>query len=167
MFNLVRADVANEKTVLRSLSRAAVPPEHLHTTITAELPLPSSFRVLVAEHDPIQGLLLLTFLDRLGVDAVLVEDGLQALSAVELGAFSMVLMNHAMPVLDGVQASAAIRERERASGRERITIVGGAAAPSQGETERCLAAGMDDLLLKPISVRDLCRVLLQHGGTEH
>lgn len=167
MFNLGRAGAAGGKTVVRAASHAG-DPLNLHTMIMAELPLPASFKVLVAEDDPIQGMLLLTYLDRLGVDAVLVADGMQAVSAVQTGAFSLVLMDQAMPLLDGVQAAAAIRERERRRGRGHITIVALAAPAMTKDGERCLAAGADELLLKPISVRELCRVLLQYAAsTEH
>jgi len=133
--------------------------------VTAPLPVPDDFRVLVVEDDPVQGLLMMTFLDRLGVRAALVTDGLQAVRAVKQGSYALVLMDQLMPRLNGAQATIAIREWERATGREPMPIVAVTASAMKEDCERYVRAGMNGILLKPFSVRDLARTVVLHAAS--
>ena len=129
-----------------------------HTTAT---PAPdrgkrSSFcKVLVAEDNPVNQMVIRAMLRKLGIEATLVADGRQAVDAVAATPFDLVLMDCQMPVMDGFEATQIIR-----SGSEsRPVIVAVTANAMAGDAERCRAAGMDDYISKPISVRELRRVL--------
>ncbi len=117
--------------------------------------LPSNLRarVLVAEDNLVNQKVAVRTLEMLGCDAEVAENGLLAVEAVKQSEFDIILMDCQMPVLDGFGASAQIRELER-SGR-RIPIVAMTANAMQGDRERCLAAGMDDYVPKPVTLAEL------------
>ena len=116
----------------------------------------SSFcRVLVAEDNPVNQMVIRAMLRKLGVEATLVADGRQAVDAVAATPFDLVLMDCQMPVMDGFEATQIIRSGSEA----RPVIVAVTANAMAGDAERCRAAGMDDYISKPISVRELRRVL--------
>src|SRR5437868_10698738 len=119
--------------------------------VTAPLPVPDDFQLLVAEDDAVQGLLMMTVLDRLGVRAALVTDGAQAVRAVKSGSYALVLMDQLMPRMNGAQATMAIREWERAAGREPTPIVAVTASAMKEDCESYIRAGMNGILLKPFS----------------
>ena len=106
-------------------------------------------RVLVAEDTPFNQKFILRLLERWGHTAVLAPDGRQAVDAFAEGGFDVVLMDVQMPEMDGLEAAAAIRELEAAHGG-RTPIVAMTAHAIKGDREKCLAAGMNDYLAKPI-----------------
>jgi CheY-like chemotaxis protein len=132
-------------------------------------PLPGH-RVLVVEDDPVQALLLTLMLERLGVRVVLVTDGEQAVEAVQRMAFQLVLMDYRMPVACGAEATRRIRHWEREHARPATPIVAVTASAMQHERDACLAAGMDDVIVKPFSAQALADALArycavrQHGA---
>jgi CheY-like chemotaxis protein/HPt (histidine-containing phosphotransfer) domain-containing protein len=93
-------------------------------------------------------------LERAGHEAVVARNGQESLLAVEKETFDLVLMDVQMPVLDGLQATSAIRERERTSGGH-LPIVAVTAHAGKADRERSLAAGMDAHVTKPLQARDL------------
>ena len=112
-------------------------------------------RILVAEDHVVNRKLVLTLLEKQGYAVEAVEDGRAAVSAIEASAtapFDVVLMDLQMPEMSGFEAAQAIRAREAATGR-RLPIVALTAHAMQGDRERCLAAGMDGYLSKPIEDR--------------
>ena len=114
--------------------------------------------ILVAEDNPINQRLLRRILEKRGHSAVVAGDGRQALSALSRQHFDLVLMDVQMPEMDGLQATAAIREQERTTGhRQRIVAL--TAHAMKGDEERCLAAGMYGYLSKPIQLLRLAQVL--------
>jgi PAS domain S-box-containing protein len=115
-------------------------------------------RVLVAEDNVVNQRVAAGMLERAGHRAVVVENGRAALVALERETFDLVLMDVQMPELDGFEATAAIREREQASGRH-LPIVALTAHAMKGDAERCLAAGMDGYLAKPLQPAELVAVL--------
>ena len=117
-------------------------------------------RVLLAEDNPVNQVLMVEMLRLLGVDATLVPDGRAAVDALATDRFDAVLMDCQMPVLDGFEATAEIRRREadRADGT-RAPIIALTANALEGDRERCLAAGMDEYLSKPVGSRELGDVL--------
>jgi len=124
---------------------------------------PSRFlgcRALLAEDNQINQRVALGMLEKLGVRADAVANGAEAVEALDLMHYDLVLMDIQMPEMDGFEATAVIREGERGRDR-RIPIIALTAHVMQGYRERCLAAGMDDHLPKPIDPRRLEEVLLR------
>jgi CheY-like chemotaxis protein len=113
--------------------------------------------VLVVEDNVLNQVVAVGILNRLGCDADVVGNGRDAVTAATRGAYGVVLMDCRLPGLDGYQATAEIRRREGA-GRH-VPIVAMTASVSQEDRERCLAAGMDGYVAKPVLVGDLDAVL--------
>jgi two-component system sensor histidine kinase/response regulator len=114
------------------------------------------FRVIIAEDNPVNQLVSRKFVERLGLDAEVVANGVGAVRLFEQGGYDLILMDCQMPEMDGFEATTAIRQRERASGDgRRLPIIALTANAVSGDRERCLAADMDDYLSKPLNERDL------------
>jgi len=111
-------------------------------------------RVLVADDNAANCTVAAYLLEKRGHSVVAVGDGRQALDALEQGGFDVVLMDMQMPEMDGLAATRAIREREEQTGGH-IPIVALTAHAVKGYRERCLEAGMDDYVSKPIQPADL------------
>ena len=110
--------------------------------------------ILVAEDNETNRLVVQRQLALLGYAAEVAEDGASALAMFDEKPYGLVLTDCHMPVMDGFDLTARIREREQASGK-RTPIVALTANALVGEAERCLNAGMDDYLAKPVRLRDL------------
>ena len=117
--------------------------------------------LLVEDHENNQRVALAR-LRRLGYAAHVVENGLDAVNAVRQAAdlYALILMDWQMPLMDGIEATQHIRQLEVATGRH-MPIIGMTANAMKGDREKCLAAGMDDYMSKPISLPDLHRILAQ------
>jgi two-component system sensor histidine kinase/response regulator len=111
----------------------------------------------VVEDNVLNQVVAVGILNRLGCDADVVDNGRDAVAAATRRAYGVVLMDCRLPGLDGYQATGEIRRREGA-GRH-VPIVAMTATASQEDRDRCLAAGMDDYLAKPVLVGDLDAVL--------
>ena len=105
-------------------------------------------RILVVEDNPVNQLVAIGLLEALGYVATTADDGQDALEILETEEFDAVLMDVQMPRLDGYAATRAIRAGETAG--TRLPVIAMTAAAVEGERERCLAAGMDDFLTKPV-----------------
>gem|GEM_PF-1660080 len=114
-------------------------------------------RVLLCEDHPANRAVALEMLKRLGCDVEVAEDGQAGVQAWSTGRFDVVLMDCHMPGTDGFAATAEIRRREGAGRRTPIVAV--TALAMDGDRERCLAAGMDDYLRKPVRKHELAAVL--------
>jgi two-component system, sensor histidine kinase and response regulator len=110
-----------------------------------------SLRILVAEDTPFNQKYILRLLERWGHQTVIAETGLAALRILQQERFDLVLMDVQMPEMDGLEATAAIRKMERDAGAEPIPIIAMTAHAMKGDRERCIEAGMDDYVSKPIS----------------
>jgi two-component system, sensor histidine kinase and response regulator len=108
-------------------------------------------RVLIAEDNVINQRVAVRMLEKLGVSADVVENGRLAVDALRAGNYALIFMDCQMPEMDGFAATGEIRDWELSRGRARLPIVAMTAHAMQGDRERCLAAGMDDYLAKPIS----------------
>jgi CheY-like chemotaxis protein len=100
--------------------------------------------------------------ERLGLSANWVSDGQAALDALEQAKFDAVLMDCQMPVMDGWRATKEWRKREVDSGRPRVPIIALTANAIAGDRERCLEAGMDDYVCKPIDLAALEEAIRRH-----
>jgi PAS domain S-box-containing protein len=125
---------------------------------TAAGAAPHRARILIAEDNIVNQRVAAGLLTRRGHQVTVVGNGREALEALQAGAFELVLMDVQMPDMDGFEATAAIREWERATGGH-IRIVAMTAHAMKGDKERCLAAGMDGYLSKPIDQRSLYAVV--------
>ncbi len=115
------------------------------------------YRLLVVEDNPVNQLVALGILETLGYAADTADDGVYALDAWQNGAYDAILMDVQMPRMDGYAATRAIRAREPVG--ERIPVLAMTAAAVEGEREKCLAAGMDDFLTKPVNPEALGMML--------
>jgi CheY-like chemotaxis protein len=106
-------------------------------------------RILLAEDTPVNQVLAVELLEERGHEVVLACDGREALDLLKRGSFDLILMDLQMPEMDGFEATAAIRAGEAGTGR-RIPIIALTAHAMKGDRERCLAAGMDGYISKPI-----------------
>jgi two-component system, sensor histidine kinase and response regulator len=149
-----------EIELLGALARIAQPavrteaqpgPSPLHTA-QAEIP---RLRLLVVEDNPVNGLVARRLLEKQNHTVTAAANGREALDIMEKEKFDCVLMDLQMPVLDGFETTAAIRTKERISGGH-LPIIALTAHAIAGDLERCLAAGMDGYLTKPINIKDVC-----------
>ena len=131
--------------------------------VIVPIPRTTGLRILVAEDHPVNQEVARQILQRLGHHVEVVADGLAALAALEQSGretFDLVLMDVQMPVMGGLEATAAIRDAERASGSH-LPIVALTAHAMQGDRERYLEAGMDGYVTKPIDGVELTRIISQ------
>jgi two-component system sensor histidine kinase/response regulator len=118
-----------------------------------------ALRVLLAEDNLVNQRLMTRLLEKRGHRVVLAADGSEALAALEKGSFDLVLMDIPMPQMNGMEATARIREKEKITG-EHQPIVALTAHAMKGDQELCLAGGMDGYLAKPVSAHELIRFSL-------
>jgi CheY-like chemotaxis protein len=115
-------------------------------------------KILLAEDNIVNQVLAVKLLTRRGHTVTVANNGLEALAALERETFDLILMDVQMPVMGGFEATAAIRQREMETGaRQRIIAM--TAHAMTGDKERCVAAGMDGYLSKPIDSRLLFAVV--------
>jgi CheY-like chemotaxis protein len=120
-------------------------------------------RVLVAEDNAVNQLLAVRLLQKRGHEVVVAATGKAALEAMEQHPFDLVLMDVQMPEMGGLEATIAIRERERASGKH-IPIIAMTANAMVGDEAQCVEAGMDAYLSKPLQVSALFAAIESLGG---
>ncbi len=131
-----------------------------------------AFRILVAEDNPINVKVTRTFLTKAGHDPVFAADGLQALAMLTAEPFDLVLMDLEMPLLGGVAAAERIRAGEAGEARQGVPIIAMTAHAFSEQRDRCLAAGMNDYISKPVDAQQLFaiinRVMADHpqAGTD-
>ena len=126
-------------------------------------PPPRPARVLVAEDNTVNQMVVGAMLERLGMAVVVVHDGGEAVAALETDAFDLVLMDCQMPAMDGYEATRRIRSAGH--GRAQVPIVALTAHALAEDRQRCDEAGMNGYLSKPVTLQALADVLRRHLGT--
>jgi CheY-like chemotaxis protein/HPt (histidine-containing phosphotransfer) domain-containing protein len=151
-------------SVLRDSLMRVVSGEDAPLTATQQAPAPTKGRVLVVEDNRVNQMVAQGLLKALGYASVTVDDGLAAIEAVRTGSYDAILMDVQMPVMDGYAATRHIRANPSVV---QVPIIAMTAAAVEGERERCLAAGMDDFLTKPVDPSRLGETLERWltGGT--
>jgi signal transduction histidine kinase/CheY-like chemotaxis protein len=152
LFNLLLRCV-NDETIPAARSKSAPRP----TTVASE----DRPKILLAEDNPVNQKVAMKHLERLGFEVDVVGNGRDAVKSIEREFYPVILMDCHMPEVDGYQATAQIRMMERSGfrGGNRTLIVALTADAMQGDREKCLAAGMDDYLSKPLRIEELKKVL--------
>jgi two-component system sensor histidine kinase/response regulator len=117
-----------------------------------------ALRILIAEDHPVNQMLLSRLLEKRGHSVKVAADGRLALEFAEEGSFDLMLMDVQMPEMDGMEATRVLRERESKTGTH-LTVIGVTAHAMEGDRERCLQAGMDGYLSKPIRPGELDELL--------
>ncbi len=140
-----------------TLHDAGESPSGAHRRITPQVMTGRGKTALVAEDNPVNQIVALKLLERAGWTVTVTANGRAAVDAFRPGEFDVILMDIEMPEMDGLAATAAIREAEGSSWH--TPIIAMTATAMVGDRERCLAAGMDDYVPKPIVVQDLYTVL--------
>ncbi|OOZ37228.1 hybrid sensor histidine kinase/response regulator [Solemya velesiana gill symbiont] len=123
--------------------------------------IPLARKVLVVEDNPVNLGVARKLLQRLGIECSMAEDGKMALDAIEEDEFDLVLMDCQMPRMDGYEATRAVRLKEKTYGLARLPVVAMTANAMAGDKDKCLEAGMDDYIAKPLSPGSL-RSTLRH-----
>ncbi len=151
LYDSLAALIASDLAVLkpsRPTSQAADPQHEVR----------HQFRVLIAEDNLINQTVAMHQLQKLGYPAAVVASGVEALEALASGQYPLVLMDCMMPEMDGFAATAELRRREASIGRRTI-VVAMTANAMEGDREKCLAAGMDDYIGKPVQLQELTSTL--------
>lgn len=117
------------------------------------------FSILLAEDNPVNQRLATKVLQKMGHSVTVVDNGRQAFEAFTKSRFDAIFMDIQMPEMDGFEATAAIRETERAQGAIPVKIIAMTAHAMAGDRERCIEAGMDSYVSKPIDVNELVQVM--------
>jgi len=123
----------------------------------------SSLRILLAEDNVTSQKVAIQMLKRMGYKADVVANGIEALQALERQPYDLVLMDLKMPEMDGLEATLIIRQRWPDNGPKIVAVT---AYALQGDREKCIEAGMDDYISKPIKVSELAEVLRKYQTTE-
>lgn len=127
--------------------------------------IPTTLQILIVEDTPANQKVVQTILKKRGHMTTIANNGREALDKLDEAEFDLVLMDVQMPTVDGYQATVAIREREQANNREsRIPVIAMTAHAMKGDADRCLEAGMDDYIPKPIDSKRLVE-LVEHWGS--
>jgi PAS domain S-box-containing protein len=140
-------------------ARAAAPPVAALARTQAMPAAGAGLRLLAAEDNPMNQLVLKALLAQIGVEPVMVNDGVDAVAAWESGDWDLILMDVQMPRMDGPTATRFIRERELVQRRRRTPIVALTANAMTHQVNEYLAAGMDGFVAKPIEVERLFAAL--------
>ncbi|HEY9790179.1 MAG TPA: response regulator [Candidatus Obscuribacterales bacterium] len=136
------------------------PQKALDLTTTQQIPkrIASQELILVAEDNPVNQKVALLQLKTLGFAAHAVGNGKEAVDALAAGQYTLVLMDCQMPEMDGFQATMTIRKNEVLTGR-RVPIIAMTANAMEGDRDRCISAGMDDYISKPVDPKKLQETL--------
>jgi signal transduction histidine kinase/CheY-like chemotaxis protein len=154
----VRQSELLEAIVTALGTRPAPSPSSLPVTLHPLRENRPRLKILLVEDNAVNQLLAVRILEKHGHAVTIATNGRKALEALKMESYDLILMDIQMPVMNGWEATRAIREYEKASG-EHIPIVAMTAHVMKGDEERCIAAGMDGYLSKPIGIPQLLAVV--------
>jgi CheY-like chemotaxis protein/HPt (histidine-containing phosphotransfer) domain-containing protein len=159
--SLVRVVSGNRTTMKQPTAAAKLDPN-----LATRLPL----RVLLCDDNAVNQKVASRLLQQMGYRADIASNGLEALKALDRQSFDLVFMDMMMPEMGGLEATAAIRERQKQVAefptyKSPIVIVAMTASAMAGDRERCLNSGMDDYLAKPVRLEDIRAVIERWGAT--
>ena len=142
-----------------------IPPRQSEPSSDTKTPaaLQRNLSILLAEDNAVNQKLVVKLLERRGHTVTVAETGIAALSSLEEHDFDLVLMDVQMPEMNGLEATVLIREREKLTGR-RIPIIALTANAMVGDKERCLTAGMDHYISKPVRSEELFAAVASVSG---
>jgi CheY-like chemotaxis protein len=163
-FALVRAINENAKAHQPGTAADAAAAGDAREVIAVARLAMDSRRVLLVEDVVVNQMLATRILEKAGHMVTVAGDGQQALTALEKGSFDVVLMDVQMPDMDGFEATRRVREREAQSGGH-VPIVAMTAFAMSGDREKCIDAGMDGYLAKPIRSSELLAAISEFGGS--
>ena len=143
----------------QAMSLKHAPPDTASTVPLALPAAPLGPRILLVEDNPVNREVAVGMLESLGCRTEVANNGWLAIEAMSDTVYDAILMDCQMPVMDGLTATAEIRRRERGAGAVRVPIIALTANAMEGDSERCLAAGMDDFLSKPFTQLQLTALL--------
>jgi CheY-like chemotaxis protein len=157
------------RTCFRFTARVGLPDPCRLTSATAERlesanAVGTPLHVLLAEDHPVNQRIAVAALSRAGHRVTVAVDGHAALAAVGNDAFDIILMDLQMPHMSGFEATAAIRSRETQLQLPRVPIIAMTAHAMASDAQRCLDAGMDGHIAKPVQVHTLARVVSDHAA---
>ena len=132
----------------------------LAKTVTHTAARKTDYRILLAEDNAVNQKVAVRLLEKHGYCVSVVANGEEALAALELEPYDLVLMDIQMPVMDGLVAVQMLRECERTTGRH-LPVIAMTAHAMQGDRERCLNAGMDGYVSKPFKVDELMSAIAE------
>ena len=154
---LLRAVLASLGATRGRTAPVKRPPPAVGTT-TALAPTTGRLRILLAEDNAVNRKVAVRLLEKQGHSVAVACDGREAVDALARERFDLALLDVQMPELDGFEVAAAVRAREEGTGR-RLPLVAVTAHAMQGDRERCLDAGMDGYVSKPIQMEQLTQVM--------
>jgi two-component system, sensor histidine kinase and response regulator len=125
--------------------------------------IPTGLRILICDDSSVNRKVVVQILEKRGCRPEAVSNGREALQALIKGTYDVVLMDVQMPEMDGFQATAEIRKLEAQGGRH-VPVIAMTAHAMAGDRERCLEAGMDDYIAKPVRPKDLLEALANWGS---
>jgi len=132
--------------------------EALHSSESGSVSfLPEDARILLVEDNAVNQKVAVAMIKKLGGLIDVAVDGREAIAALEKGSYDLVLMDCQMPEMDGFEATRVIRQKGETGAR--IPIIAMSASAMQADREKCLLAGMDDFIAKPVLPEELARVL--------
>jgi signal transduction histidine kinase/CheY-like chemotaxis protein len=148
------------EAILKALGKASRPAGRQSPVATSapsqEIP---TLRILLAEDNQVNKVVATRLLEKQGHTVTTVENGRDAVAAAENQSFDLALLDLQIPVMDGLQAVGLIRRNEEATGRSHLPVIALTAHAMSGDCERCLAAGMDGYIAKPINRVELFTVI--------
>ena len=164
LFNAIKTLVVEQSDEsshqAESVGSESTDPENVEQQDT----LTPGIRILVAEDNEVNQRVVVAYLKKLGYQADVVTNGIEALESVRASSYDLILMDVQMPQMDGLAATRAIRELP--DDKAKIPIIALTANAMKGDEERCLAAGMDGYLAKPLRKAQLAKALAAHVNSE-